>query len=262
MAEIKTEISHGFVATPHGRIHYLESGTGDPLILLHSNGCSANEYQDVIGPLSQTRRVIAWDMPGHGDSDALSTHMQITDYADAVVALMDALGIEKADVAGSSVGGTICVDLGVRYPDRFTWTVLVETPIRSLQDWLDGWDGIDTNFGVPTQSFEQIAHRFRALTPERLTRWNIDRNKAGGKTMVAVMWALRDYDILSNLSTLAQTGGNTAVIYGADGPTIASVAHFERQLPNAPSIILDACGHFPMTDDPAAFAKAMQSILG
>lgn len=251
-------IKDGFVATNCGRIHYLEAGEGEPLLLLHSNGCSAHEYEEVITLLAKTHRVLAWDMPGHGDSDSLSRHWSIEDYGDAVIAFLDALGIERASVAGSSVGGTICVDLAVRYGDRFDWLFLVETPIRSLQDWLDGWAGIDTNFGIPTQTFEQIAQRFRKLTPAKLTRWNCDRNKAGAKTMVGVMWALRDYDILENL---AKIRGNAAVIYGDVGPTIAGASHFENLLPNAPSITLEDCGHFPMNDDPAAFVDALESIL-
>lgn len=251
-------IKDGFAATKSGRIHYREAGTGAPLMLLHSNGCSAHEYEDVIAHLAKSRRVIAWDMPGHGDSEPLTKHWSIPDYADAVVDLMDALDIDRASVAGSSVGGTICVDLGVRYADRFDWLFLVETPIRSLQDWLDGWPGIDINFGVPSQTFEQIAQRFRKLTPAKLTRWNCDRNKAGSKTMVGVMWALRDYDVLANLAAIK---GKPAVIYGDVGPTIAGAAHFERLLPGAPSITLADCGHFPMADDPEAFAAALNSIL-
>lgn len=257
MSNSNGTIEHGFAKTRFGRIHYLEAGEGEPLLLLHSNGCSAHEYEHVIAKLSQSRRVLAWDMPGHGDSAPLSEHLSIEDYSDAVIAWMDALGIERASIAGSSVGGTICVDLGVRHTDRCDWLYLVETPIRSLQDWLDGWAGIDINFGVPTQTFEQISHRFRALTPEKLTRWNCDRNKAGAKTMVGVMWALRDYDVLGNL---AKMQAKSAVIYGDVGPTIAGAAHFEKMLPDAPSIVLKDCGHFPMSDDPEAFAAALESV--
>ena len=259
MSHHEIQFKDSFATTASGRIHYLEAGEGEPLLLLHSNGCSAHEYEHVIATLSVKRRVIAWDMPGHGDSEPLCKHWAIEDYADASVALMDSLGIEKASVAGSSVGGTICVDLGVRYPDRFEWVMLVETPIRSLQDWLDGWAGIDTNFGIPNQTFEQIAKRFHALTPEKLERWNCDRNKAGAKTMVGVMWALRDYDILSSLT---QLHGKSAVIYGDFGPTIAGAAHFEKMLPDAPSVVLENCGHFPMFDNPQAFVKALENILG
>ncbi len=58
-----------FVDTRLGRLHYLEAGYGPALILAHSNGASAYEYEFVIDELARRYRVIAWDMPGQGDSD-------------------------------------------------------------------------------------------------------------------------------------------------------------------------------------------------
>ncbi|MGZ0248029.1 MAG: alpha/beta fold hydrolase, partial [Alphaproteobacteria bacterium] len=99
----------GFINTGHGRIHYLEQGSGPSVILLHSNGGSAYEYEEMFDQLAKTHRVLAWDMPGHGDSEPITLHYSVEMYADAVVAFMDALDIESASVLGSSIGGAICV---------------------------------------------------------------------------------------------------------------------------------------------------------
>src|SRR5579885_2354104 len=80
-----------FATTPDGRIHYLHEGSGPPLVLLHSVGCSAYEYEDSLPLLAQHFTVYAWDMPGHGDSDPLPRHYTIEDFARAVVHLMDAV---------------------------------------------------------------------------------------------------------------------------------------------------------------------------
>ena len=61
--------SDRFAETRMGRIHYLEAGEGPVLMLMHSNGASAYEYEFVIDELAKRYRVIAWDMPGQGDSD-------------------------------------------------------------------------------------------------------------------------------------------------------------------------------------------------
>src|SRR6185437_14187772 len=169
----------GFVKTAHGRIHYLHAGNGPTLLLLHSNGCSSYEYEEVISRLAERRHVYAWDMPGHGDSDPLSRHYTVGDYADAVIAFMDALGLDRASVLGSSVGGTICVDLGVRHSARIERLVIVEAPACSEAVWAQRWPTVEENFGIPTQTLEQVAARIRNATPALLTRWNIDRNKAG-----------------------------------------------------------------------------------
>jgi pimeloyl-ACP methyl ester carboxylesterase len=53
----------GFVETPIGRIHYSELGAGPPLVLMHSDGASAYEFEENLQGLAEAFRVIAWDMP-------------------------------------------------------------------------------------------------------------------------------------------------------------------------------------------------------
>jgi 3-oxoadipate enol-lactonase len=93
-----------FVQTPKGRIHFASAGHGAPLILLHSNGSSLYEFESVIEPLARTHQVFALDLPGQGDSDPLIGHWTYEMYADAIVAWMDAMGLARATVAGSSIG--------------------------------------------------------------------------------------------------------------------------------------------------------------
>jgi pimeloyl-ACP methyl ester carboxylesterase len=246
------------VSTEFGRIHVVEKGAGDPLILLHSNGCSAHEYRAVMDGLAASRRVIAWDMPSHGDSCRPSRFLSIGDFADAVIALMDGLGIERASVSGSSVGGTICVDLGARYASRMETIVLVETPLRSEAEWKENWGSVDVSFGATNQPFERVAPRFRKVTPEFLERWNIDRNKAGAKSMVDTMWALREYDVLA---ALPRIGCRVAAVYGDRGPMAGMLDRLHARLPNAPVTVLPNCGHFPMVDDPEAFVRTLEICL-
>src|SRR3954465_1282218 len=114
--ESNTAIKDGFAKTRnHGRIHYRELGTGEPLILMHTNGGSAFQH-DVAAPLlAQRFRMISWAMPGHGDSDPLPRHYSIEDYAAALAELMDALELKRAHVGGSSVGGSIAAAFASRY---------------------------------------------------------------------------------------------------------------------------------------------------
>ena len=81
-------VNERFVAVHgHGRQHSKEAGSGEPLILIHTNGASAWQYAEVF-PLLLTRfHVLAWDMPGHGDSDPIQRHYSVEDYADALSSL-------------------------------------------------------------------------------------------------------------------------------------------------------------------------------
>lgn len=242
-----------FVDTSHGRIHYLEAGVGDEvMILLHSNGGSAYEYEDVFDGMAEAYRVIAWDMPGHGDSEPIVKHYSVEMYADAVIALMDAIGIEKASVLGSSIGGAICVALGARHGDRIDTLYPTETPTRSNEVWTNSWPTIEKNYCNPVQSFDQVAPRFQHVTQHHMDRWNVDRQKAGSWTMLDVMWSLREYDVFADIPKIST---RTCVIFGDQGPTIAGIDNFRNDLPEADVVVMENCGHFPMNDDPDELAR-------
>lgn len=257
MADQQPAFKDGYAQTNgHGRMHYHQSGPadGEPLILVHTNGGSAYQYAKVLPLLAKRFRVIAWEMPGHGDSDPLSRHYSIEDYCAALAAFMDALGIAKAHLAGVSCGGSIAVGFPSLYHLRTLSSVIIEKPFRTSDEWGARWGHTEANFGIPTQSLEEVKQRLNAVDEAVLTRWNIDRNKAGGKTMVSVMWAMRDFDVDANVRNIRCPA---MVMYGAKGPAIALRARFEKAVPHMPIKALDNCGHFPMLDEPGAFAAAL-----
>ena len=247
-------VTESFVPTRRGRIHVARHGRGEPLLLLHSNGCSLHEYADTMRPLGARFDCIAWDMPGHGDSDPAPGHLSVEDYADAAIGLLDALGIARAHACGASIGGLVCIALGARHPRRLSSTVIVEAPLRTEAQWAAQWPRVEAMFAIAQQSEAEVAPRVRALAPETLVRWNIDRLKAGSWRMVDVMWACRQYDALGDLP---RVGCPAAVLIGERGPVAGQADAYRRLLPHAPVRMLHDAGHFPMLDDPDAFAAAV-----
>lgn len=248
----------GFVNTPAGRVHYLIGGSGAPLVLMHSNGCSAHEYAYNFDRLCQHFQVVAWDMPGHGDSDPLHGHTTVESYASAALAMLDQLFIDRAHVAGSSIGGLIAIELAAHHTDRLLSVGIVETPFRDEAWWASHWGMVEEMFSIPTQSFEATAPRFKALSAEFHRRWNIDRNKAGGKTMMDVMWAGREFDVGSALD---QCQTPALLVFGDKGPVWDAVPEFQRRLHGAPLVTMPGCGHFPMVDEPGAFDRALIDFI-
>ena len=251
-------MKHGFAQTTQGRIHYLEEGRGPILVLLHSNGASAFQYEDVMAAFAPRWRVLAMDMPGHGDSDRITVHTPIEKYAQAVVALLDALKIERAAVAGDSVGGSICLALARDHARRTQGVVVSETPLRTAGDWEKTWPRIEATYSQPTQDLDELKPRFRKATPELLKRWNTDRNKAGAWTMVDVMWAMREFDHLGALKSLK---GPTAVMMGAKGNVVSNRGPYDDAVGKANVAVLPECGHFPMIDDPELFVKEVNRLI-
>ena len=100
-------------------------GAGIPVICLHGIGGDDTSFADQIDQLGE-RQIISWNMPGYAASDQLSV-MDFSTLANAVIALMDALDIKTAHLAGQSIGGMIAQEIAIRYPDRVSSLVLIAT---------------------------------------------------------------------------------------------------------------------------------------
>jgi pimeloyl-ACP methyl ester carboxylesterase len=117
------------IETTHGILWYANhrqpDATTPPLLLIHGAGASHLDYP------AQLRRLnsIAPDLPGHGKS-AGSGRRTISDYAADMVALLDALHIEKAIVAGHSMGGAIALTMALDFPMRVQGLVLFATAAK------------------------------------------------------------------------------------------------------------------------------------
>ena len=248
-----------FIETPFGRLHGVRCGSGDPLMLLHSVGCSVCEFEPVLELLGRTHRVLAWDMPGHGDSARLGRALDIGDYADAAIAWLEGLGEgRRIHVGGASIGGLIALEAVRRRPELFRSLALVETGLLSEAAWRARWPMVEDTFAVPTQTLESIAPRFRAVDDSLLRRWNIDRNKAGGSAMMSAMWAIRRYRFEAALGSVSIP---TLLLYGDRSPVGESLPTARAALPQARAVVMEACGHFPMMDDPPGFVRELSDFL-
>lgn len=105
-------------------LHYIEAGSGDPLILLHGNGEDASYFDGQMNVLSSFFRVIAPDTRGHGRSPRGTAPFTIRQFADDLLAFMDRLGIQKAHLLGFSDGGNIALIFALRYPQRVDRLIL------------------------------------------------------------------------------------------------------------------------------------------
>lgn len=102
------------------RVHYRRCGEGPPLLMVHQSPRSSAEYETLMRRWAHEFTCIAPDTPGFGQSDPLGIEApSIVDYADAVVDLVDALGIAGTAAYGFHSGGIILVAAMKRHPDRF-----------------------------------------------------------------------------------------------------------------------------------------------
>lgn len=120
----------GRVATASGlAIGFDERGGGErtPLVLLHGVGSDRSVWHPQLDHFGPERRTIAFDYPGYGESDPAPEGTTRDDYADSILAAMDALGIGHAHVCGLSLGGVVALAMNHRAPDRCTSLVLADS---------------------------------------------------------------------------------------------------------------------------------------
>ena len=103
---------------------YIEKGQGEPLILLHGNGENCDYFVGQIDVFAQYYHVYALDTRGHGKTPRGEAPFTIRQFADDLLAFMDAHGIDKAHVLGFSDGGNIAMIFAMKYPERVLRLIL------------------------------------------------------------------------------------------------------------------------------------------
>lgn len=112
------------------RVRVLEHGAGEPVLLIHGVGLRAEAWGPQIGPLAARHRVLAVDMPGHGDSDPLPATPQLPDYVDWAARVIRALDLGPVSLAGHSMGALIAAGVAVAHPDLVARVALLNGVCR------------------------------------------------------------------------------------------------------------------------------------
>lgn len=112
------------------RLHYHEAGQGPVLLFIHGSGPGAtgwSNFQRNLEHFAQRYRVIAVDLPNFGQSTKLSVPIErvFSYYAETMIDFLAALGIEKADVIGNSLGGAIAIKMALDRPELVERMVLM-----------------------------------------------------------------------------------------------------------------------------------------
>ena len=100
------------------------SGDGEPVVQIHGAGFGHFNFAPATPELSKQFKVIDFDMRGYGQSDRPLQHYDMEVWADDVAGLLDALGIDRAHVHGTSMGGMIAIVFAGKYPERTTSVVI------------------------------------------------------------------------------------------------------------------------------------------
>jgi len=266
------------VETAMGSISTLQAGTGDPLVMLHGLGATKASFMPTIAALAATRRTIAIDLPGFGDSvKPLGAAYHAPYFARSVVALLDALELERADVMGHSMGGRVAIDMGARHPDRTDRLILMTPSLawkraRRFVPWVRL---ARPELGLFQPTSRRVAEALvRRLVPGADNAWvaaAVDeflRSYLTARGRAAFYAAARRIYLEEPdgpngfWMRLRELAPDALFIWGRhDGLVPLSFArHVREALPAARHVELN-CGHVPQLERPAELHRAIDRFL-
>lgn len=254
------------LATVFGaRIHYVDTGTGSPVILLHGLGDDVGVWESVIPALSAKHRVIAVDQIGFGRSEKLLLSYHAATFVDFLDGFFNELKIDRASIVGNSLGGWIAAVFAILHPERVDHLVLSDAA---------GYAALAKTMSPRTLSALRLSSRddIRYLGPLtfRDKRFYADvdgafqqRVSAGdGYTVDQVVSSIiRGDDVLDGrLGAIHQP---TLIIWGHDDKLIpvSFGERFHKEIAGSELRIIGDCGHMPQVECPDQFAGIIGKFL-
>lgn len=134
-----THIKRHLIDSRFGQLHCRTSGPDDApvLAIAHINQQSSALQVELMTALAPGMRCVAIDYPSHGMSDPIDFQPSITDYADALAAIMQGLGIARFGVLGEATGAAVALETGIRHARNVSRVVLLNCPIYRDQGQAD-----------------------------------------------------------------------------------------------------------------------------
>jgi len=244
-------------------IAYERVGEGPPLVFVHGAGDDARVWRPQLAALADEFTLVAWDEPGAGRSSDVPGDFALADYANCLAALIDALALGPAHVAGLSWGGTVVQELYRHRPALVATLILIDT--------YAGWKGSlpEEEVGARVAGARQMLAapaedalpglfagdppaEFVSLLEEIATA----ARPASLRTQLVVMAQADQRDLLPRIAV------PTLLIWGErDARSPLSVAHqFEQAIPDTKLVVIPRCGHLSNLEQPEQFNAAVREF--
>ena len=247
-------------------VAYERVGEGPPLVFVHGAAEDGRVWQPQVGALADEFTVVTWDEPGAGGSSDVPAGFGLAAYADCLAAVVEALALGPAHVAGLSWGGTVVLELYRRHPGLVGSLILVDT--------YAGWKGSLPEEEVrarveharrmlqaPAEEFDPTLPGLFAGDPPAefvalLEQIAADVRPDSLRTQLSVMAEADQRDLLARIAV------PTLLIWGEfDARSSLSVAsEFEQAIPDTQLVVIPGCGHVSNLERPTHFNEAVREF--
>ena len=247
-------------------IAYERAGQGPPLVFVHGAAADARIWQPQLAALADEFTVVAWDEPGAGCSSDVPADFGLADYANCLAALIEALALGPAHVAGLSWGGTVAQELYRQDPALVATLILIDTyagwkgslPQEEVRSRVAGARQM---LAAPADNFDPTLPGLFAGDPPAefvvlLKEIAAAVRPASLRTQLSVMADADQRDLLPRIAV------PTLLIWGElDSRSPLSVARqFEQAIPDAKLVVIPHCGHVSNLEQPKQFNNAVRKF--
>lgn len=241
------------------RLHYEVRGRGPALLLTHGFSASCAMWAASAERLARTHTVVTWDIRGHGASDSpadpslYTVPLTVGDMA----ALLDAVGAQRAVVAGHSLGGFLSLEFHLAHPERVGALALIDTGPGYRSDapraaWNDRIEKMAAAFERKGLAALGAGDEVRAATHLDTTGLGLARAARG-------ILAQKDGRVVESLPKIAVP---TLVLVGEkDDAFLAGSRYMAEKIPGAELAVIPGAGHSPNLSKPEEFHRALEQFL-
>jgi haloalkane dehalogenase len=269
-----------FFKTPAGNMHYVDEGTGEPVVFIHGNPAWSFEFRNLIREFSTTNRCIAPDLIGFGLSDKPAGWSYLPkEHAEYLDCFLESLALDHITLVVGDWGGPIGLSYAIRHPEKvrnivitntWLWSVRSDGYYRAFSAFVGGPVGrwlirnhnffagtlVKTLFGDQRRLSPAIhAHYVMPLgTPdERKGSWIFPREIIGSSEWLQSLWDKRD----------RLMGKNILIAWG-----MKDIGFREKELntwagifPHATIVKFPDAGHFVAEEKPDELIAAIQELI-
>ena len=243
-------------------IHYDARGDGEPaLVFIHCWTCNRHLWDAQMSEFSKDHRVVALDLAGHGDSGMDRKDWTMGAFGEDVKAVVQALGLKRVILIGSSMGGPVCLEAARRLGDRVVGIV----PVDTLHD---------VGQRMPAEQVEAATQRMKADYKAEVTKFITQylfapstpaavrervlatSTSAPPEIAVAILRSSWQYD---PVPALREINCPIRAINADRYPT--NLAENRKYAPQFDAVIMKGVGHYPMLEDPRRFNDLLAEAL-
>ncbi len=266
-----------YFSTPIGDMHYVDEGTGDPIVLLHGNPGWSFEYREIIKEMSKTHRCIAPDYIGFGLSDKPGDWDYLPiNHAKHVEDFLDSLNLNNITFVFNDWGGPPAMSYAIKHPEKIKKLVVTNSwfwPVHNIPNFVNfsGMAGgsigkfLTMNFNMIGKVLSKAAYGPKKKMPEevrkhyymphmeksaRVGTWVFPREIIGSTPWLETLWAQRDR--IKHIPT--------AIVWGD-----SDIAFKEGELKvwtdlmeNHTLTVLNKIGHYPPEEAPEEVIKVLR----